>query len=74
MYEIVKKRKKYFPKLVSDNKKLWKTIKPDIFEQGNFSRKVIISEEKCIISDDRGLSEIFNGHFISITKTLLVWI
>ena len=28
------------------------------------------SEKDCIVSDDRRLSEIFNTHFISITKTL----
>ena len=28
----------------------------------------MILEEECIVSDDRGLFEIFNEHFISITK------
>ena len=35
----------------------------------NFSNKIMISE-KDIVSDDIRLSEIFNAHFISITKTL----
>ena len=30
----------------------------------------MISEKDCIVSDDRRLSEIFNTHFINITKTL----
>ena len=30
----------------------------------------MISEKDCIVSDDRRLSEIFNKHFINITKTL----
>ena len=30
----------------------------------------MISEKDCIVSDDRRLSEIFNEHFINITKTL----
>ena len=30
----------------------------------------MISEEDCIVLDDRRLSEIFNTHFINITKTL----
>ena len=30
----------------------------------------MISEKDCIDSDDRRLSEIFNKHFINITKTL----
>ena len=30
----------------------------------------MISKKGCIVSDDRRLSEIFNTHFINITKTL----
>ena len=30
----------------------------------------MISEKDCTVSDDRRLSEIFNTHFINITKTL----
>ena len=30
----------------------------------------MISEKDCLVSDDRRLSEIFNTHFINITKTL----
>ena len=30
----------------------------------------MISEKDCIVSDDRRLSEIFNTHFINISKTL----
>ena len=36
---------------------------------GNFSNKFMISEKDCIVSDDRRLSEIFNTHFINVTKT-----
>ena len=69
-----KTKKDYFsklnPKLVSGNKNFWRTIKPYFFDKGNFSNKIIISEKDCIVSDDRRLSEIFNQHFINITKTL----
>ena len=30
----------------------------------------MISEKDCIVSDDRRLSETFNGYFINITKTV----
>ena len=30
----------------------------------------MIWEKDCVVSDDRRLSEIFNEHFINITKTL----
>ena len=39
-------------------------------DSGNFSNKIMTSEKDCIISDDRRLSQIFNEHFINITKTL----
>ena len=69
-----KTKKDYFsklnPKLVSGNKNFWQTIKPYFSDKGNFSNKIMISEKDCIVSDDRRLSEIFNEHFINITKTL----
>ena len=67
-----KTKKDYFsklnPKLVSGNKNFWRTIKPYFSEKGNFSNKIIISEKDCIVSDDRGLSEIFNEHLSILLK------
>ena len=56
------------PKLVSGNKNFWRTIKLYFSDKGNFSNKLMISEKDCMVSNDRRLSEIFNEHFISITK------
>ena len=56
------------PKLVSGNKNFWRTIKPYFSYKGNFSNKITISVKDCMVSDDRRLSEIFNEHFINITK------
>ena len=71
---LKKSEKDYFlnlnPKLVSGNKNFCQTIKPYFSDKGNFSNKIMISEKDCIVSDDRRLSEIFNEHFINITKTL----
>ena len=72
---MLRKTKKYYfskvkPKLVSDNINFWQTIKPYFSDKGNFSNKTMISEKDYIVSDDRRLSEIFNTHFINITKTL----
>ena len=39
-------------------------------EKGNFSDKIMISEKDCKVSDNKGLSGIFNEHFINIIKTL----
>ena len=58
------------PKLVSDNKSFWQTIKPHVSDKANFPNKIMISEKYCIDSDDRRLSEIFNEYFINIPKTL----
>ena len=67
-----KTKKDYFsklnPKLVSGNKNFWRTIKPYFSDKGNFSNEIMISEKDCIVSDNRRLSEIFNEHFINITK------
>ena len=52
------------------NKNFWRTIKPYFSDKRNFSSKIMISEKDCIVSDDRRLSETFNGYFINITKTL----
>ena len=73
--KLLRKTKKYYfskvnPKLVSDNKNFWRTIKPYFSDKGNFSNKIMISQKDCIVSDDRRLSEIFNTQFINITKTL----
>ena len=69
-----KAEKGYFskvnPKLVSRNKNFWRTIKQYLSDKGKFSRKLGIPEKDCIGSGDSRLSEIFNGNFISITKTL----
>ena len=58
------------PKLVSDNKNFWRTIKSHFSDKRNFSNKIMILEKDCIVSDDRRLSVIFSTHFINITKTL----
>ena len=72
---MLRKTEKYYfsklnPKLVSGNKNFWQTIKPYFSDEGNFSNKIIISEKDCIVSDERRLSQLFNEHFINITKTL----
>ena len=73
--KFLKKSKKDYvsklkPKLVSGNKKLWRTIKVYFSDKGSFSNKIKILEKDCIVSNNRRLSEIFNENFINITKTL----
>ena len=44
-----KTKKDYFskvnPKLVSDNKNVWRNIKPYFTDKGNFSNEIVISEK-----------------------------
>ena len=58
------------PKLVSDNKIFWRTIKPYFSNKSNFSNKIMISKKDCIVSDDKRLPEIFNTSFINNTNIL----
>ena len=58
------------PKLVSGNKNFWRTIKPYFSDEGDFPNKIMISEKDCIVSGERRLYQLFNEHFINITKTL----
>ena len=64
-------QKDYFlkinPKLISNNKNFWRTIRPYFSETGKVSNETMISEKDCIVFDDRRLSKIFNTHLINIT-------
>ena len=66
--KLLTKTKNYYfakrkPKLVSDNKNFWPTIKPYFSDKGNLSTKIRISEKDCIVSGDRRPCEIFNEHY-----------
>ena len=72
---MLKKAKKcYFAKLkpseFSDNKKFWKTVNPLFTEKGISSDKITLIENKSIISDDKGVAEIFNDFFSNAVKNL----
>lgn len=75
MHEIVKKTEKdcfwkVNLKLLLDNKNFWRTIKTYFSDKRNFSSKTMISKKDGIVFDNGRLSEIFNAHFINITKNL----
>ena len=68
--KLTKKAKtEYFKNLnlniLNDNKRFWKTIKP-IFSDKNKTHKIILVEDREIISDNKKTTEIFNDHFINI--------
>ena len=68
---LFRKEKKLFynnldTNLVTDNRKLWKTVKP-LFSEKHFSNnKITLLEGEEIISEDQEIAEIFNAYFANI--------
>ena len=59
-------------KLITDNKKFWKTVKPFFSEKQNISQKITLVEVDTIISDDTNVAETFNNHFANVTTKLSI--
>ena len=72
---LLRKGKKSFynnldTKMVTDNRKFWKTIKP-LFSDKHFSNnKITLLEGDEIISNDNKIAEIFNAYFANIVENL----
>ena len=60
------------PKVVSENKKFWKTVKPFFSNKIQGSASITLLENDVVESDDTRVAEILNGYFVDITKTLSV--
>ena len=64
--------KDYFQKLnikdLTDNKKLWKIIKPFFSNKG--LNKLILREKDVLITDDKALATLMNKYFVNITADL----
>ena len=69
-----KEKKKYYSnidlKLLTDNKKFWKTVKPLFSEKHNISRKITLIDDDNIISDDNRVAETFNDFFSNAVAIL----
>ena len=65
-------KEKYFNninvKKVSDNKTLWKSVKPFFSNKGLNSNNILLVEGNEIISDDGKIATIINMYFTNITK------
>ena len=57
-------------KLITDNKKFWKTVKPLFSDKIKTQNKIVLVENDDVISDDRQIAEIFNNYFVTVTETL----
>ena len=58
------------PKLVSDNKKIWKTVKPLFSNKIHGTPCINLLENNIVVSDDTRVAEIFNEYFVDIAKGL----
>ena len=54
---------------IIDNKKFWKTIKPN-FANKNKTHKIILVEGGEIICDNTKTADVFNDYFVNIVKVL----
>ena len=57
-------------RLITDNKKFWKTVKPLFSDKIKTQNKIVLVENDDVISDDRQIAEIFNNYFVTVTETL----
>ena len=58
------------PKVVSDNKRFWKTVKPLFSNKIQSSTCIALLENGIVESDESKVAEILNNCFVNITETL----
>ena len=58
------------PKVVSDNKRFWKTVKPLFSNKIQSSTCITLLENGIVESDEGKVAEILNNYFVNITETL----
>ena len=58
------------PKLITDNKKFWKTVKPLFSEKHVTSRNIILIEDDIIISESKEVAEKMNDFFAKAVVNL----
>ena len=58
------------PKVVSDNKQFWKTVKPLFSNKIHGTPCITLLEDNVVVSDDTNVAEIFNEYFVDIAKGL----
>ena len=73
--QILRQNKKSYyaqldPKVVSDNKRFWKTVKPLFSNKIQSSSFITLLENGVVESDEGKVAEILNNYFVNITETL----
>ena len=72
---LLRKAKQVFyrnlnPSLITDNKKLWKTVKPFFSDKKTSSEDITLFDNNDIISDDFKIAETFNIFFTNAVRNL----
>ena len=57
-------------KLITDNKKFWKTVKPFLSDKSMSNEKITLIENEEIITEDLKIAEILNSYFSNIVANL----
>ena len=66
-----KKRKVYNNlniNLITDNKKLWKQVKPFFSDKTPFNNNIMLIENNQIVSDNKKCAEVMNNFFSDVVK------
>ena len=74
---LVKKTKKEFyssldPKVITDNKKFWKIVKPMFTDKVQQTQNIILIENKKILSNSNIIAEKLNNFFINTVPNLKI--
>ena len=69
-----KERKKYHNNLdlqkITDNRKIWNTVKPFLSNEGTTFQKISLKEGEEIVTDDTRIANVLNEHFINSVRCL----
>ena len=55
---------------IDNDEKFWKMVKPKLSNSNEMGEKIVLTEERMIISDDAMIAECLNSHFINIKGSL----
>ena len=58
------------PKLITDNKKFWKKVKPFFSDKSDKNTNIILEENEIIVTEPEKCADIFNNYFITAIETL----
>ena len=72
---LVRKKKKHFfnnldVSAITDQKKFWKTVKPNFSDKSMKNENIILVENEKLIKKDIDIAETFNAFFVNIVKDL----